>query len=197
MKELLKVIRKVFEVEHSWSAWTRKMIGVVLVASLSINLYERYREVNPVNVRELPVAVLVANNPELGSEIRRMLMELMNRHSELKGIWVYSWADARSLVPVVDVGNQPDPLPLGYFGPSDGPQIGALVLGYCYPSNISHHNESCPINGNEDSWGVIVFLLETDELPRYLADDIRTISHQISHLLYHRTNSDIYSQTND
>lgn len=192
MKELLKLAKALLSVEEGWGKWARKMIGFLLIAVISIQAWEKYQEYSLDNLRETPISALLEENREKKAEIKAWLIEMLQRYPELKGIWIYSWNDARSLIPVMNVGTGENPVPLGSFGPSDGPQIGAYVLGYCLPLNIPQPNETCPINGAEDSWGIIVFQLEDGPISIHLDDDMKAVAQNISHLLYHRTGSDIY-----
>ena len=59
MKELLKIVGGLVTSERDWSRWARKMLSLIIIATLSINTWERYEDHIHTTSRELPVAALL------------------------------------------------------------------------------------------------------------------------------------------
>ena len=118
--------------------------------------------------------------------MQKYLDGLKRADNGLRSIWLYSWPDARSLIPVAHAGGHVNPLPLGYWIISDSDTVGEIVLGSC--SCIDRPGRkllACPIVTENDAWGVVVFEHETgsERLPGY-KNIYAAFAHKLSHIIY-------------
>lgn len=85
-----------------------------------------------------------------------MLESILRSDPAIQSVWLFSWPDALQLIPVMHVGDSRNPLPSGTLQRGDEYAIGAFLFGDCVEVNRHFENFSCPINGFQDSWGVLV-----------------------------------------
>ena len=86
------------------------------------------------------------------------------------------------------VGTGPDPMPLGYLRYGDEEAIGHFVLGQCIELPRNFVNVSCPVNGLDDSWGVLIVVY--DEAPPERPNAVKIVAEKISSILYHNKAND-------
>lgn len=197
MKEFIQLFRNVLAPEKNWGVFTRKALGVVLCASVGAygwNLYNSSTQPKD----EQPVAVVLAESHVRAREVRDTL-ELIKRADPLiESIWLFSWPDARQIMPVMYVGDSVNPLPRGSFIPSDAEALGTFLFGECYQLQRNFINVTCPINGFQDSWGIIVVNYRdgtSSEHIQYQMQHIEAAAQRIGLMLY--SNADHLNQLRD
>ena len=154
MEEFIKLFRNVLAPEADWPKFIRKVLGFTLCVSVGAYGWKLY---DTSNIKgEQPVQTVLARSDSRERQVRGLLESLLRADPNIKSIWVYSWPDARQIVPVMYVGNSSNPLPEGSFVRGDEEALGTFLFGDCYQLARGFSNTTCPINGFEDSWGVIV-----------------------------------------
>ena len=105
---------------------------------------------------------------------------------KLKGVWVYSWPDARTLIPVLHSGHQKDPMPIGYFQIKEASSVGQLVMEQCAEiERLETKLTACPIMAENDAWGVVVFEAKDDtNRPRNWKSIYAALTHKLSNIIY-------------
>ena len=155
MKEFIQLFRNVLAPEKNWGTFARKVLGVTLCVSIGAYGWKLYNSTTQ-PLSEQPVSVVLAGSSVREREVRELLESIKRADNRIVSIWLYSWPDARQILPVMYVGDSLNPLPHGSFIPADAEALGTFLFGRCYQLNRSFSNVTCPINGFEDSWGVIV-----------------------------------------
>ena len=110
-------------------------------------------------------------------QVQQYLDGLIRADPNLSSVWVYSWPDARTLIPVAHAGFHVNPLPLGYFWVTDYKEVGGLVMERCVEMDRLKHLVACPIMAENDAWGVAVFELKENKA-RSLALSLCSIDSQ-------------------
>ena len=155
MEEFIKLFRNVLAPEKNWGTFSRKVLGVALCASVGALGWNFYNTTTQPQ-SERPGAEVIAESDLREKEVRELLETIKRADSEIVSVWLYSWPNARQIVPVMYVGDSLNPLPRGSFIPTDAEALGTFLFGECYELERSFRNITCPINGFEDSWGVVV-----------------------------------------
>jgi len=163
MKEIFDLFRNVLAPESSWGTFTRKVLGVMLCISVGAYGWNLYNRTKPTQ-GEQPVSVVISRSDSREKQVRELLNSILRSDPNIKSIWVYSWPDARQLIPVMSVGDNMNPLPGGSFVRGDEEALGTFLFGECYQLRRQSTNTTCPINGFEDSWGII-FVRYSNETP--------------------------------
>ena len=184
MKEFFKLIDHVIGPDKNWSFFIRKVLSTLLVATIGAYSWHEYTTFNRSHWEELPLHTAIRENG-IEQKVLSYLNTVISAHMDhLKSVWVYSWPDARTLLPVAHAGSPENPIPLGYFQVTDAHQVGELVMEQC--TELHRHNKrliACPIMAENDAWGVVVFecLVDCDEawLSHYQA-----LAHKLAHLIY-------------
>lgn len=187
MKEFTQLFRYVLAPESDWGKFSRKIISILVSATVGAFGFGMYLQYQNPRLGEQPVSVVLSEDKEKSEVIRRSLEALMRADSDIESVWLYSWPDARQIVPVMYVGDSINPLPTGVFSPHDAPLLGIFLFGDCGGLDRNFTNISCPINGNEDSWGVLVINYGEgyeDEIPSYVSSLAEGTGHRIGLLLY-------------
>lgn len=157
MKEFIRLLCHVIAPERDWASLARKLVSVILCASLGALAFRMYSDyTKPKQLGERPVLTVIDNSREKKEVVRRLLISIMESDPSIKSVWLYSWPDALSLSPVLYVGDSINPLPSGTLQRGDEYAIGAFLFGDCVEISREFQNFTCPINGFQDSWGVIV-----------------------------------------
>ena len=186
MEEALKLLNTLFSPTNSWGNFVRKSLTTVLVASIGAYAYNRYEYATRSSWEDLPLhtAIEEGNRKEKAQEyVNDMMREYQ---TSINSIWVYSWPDARNLLPVIQSGHHANPLPLNYFQMQDATAIGQLALEQC--AEVDRPNRSliaCPIIAANDAWGVTIFeIKEGVDRPDYWRSTFGALTHKLSNFIY-------------
>ena len=159
VQSLVELLKSVFKPESDWQHFARKIIGILLSAGLGTLLWTLYLDLH-VNMGEFSVAEVLSSDSIKRERVKDLLNDLENNNNRILSVWLYSWPDARNIVPVMYAGDSVDPLPLGVFRNTDQYPVGSYVLEQCTPLERRFPNHTCPISGFQDAWGVIVVRYE-------------------------------------
>ena len=155
VQSLVDLLKSVFKPESDWQQFARKIIGILLSAGLGTLLWTLYLSPE-VNLGEQTVAEILSTDSDKRERVKDLLNNLEDNNDRIKSVWLYSWPDARNLVPVMYAGDSVNPLPLGVFRNSDQFPVGSYVLEQCTPLDRRFPNHTCPISGFQDAWGILV-----------------------------------------
>ena len=179
---LYKVLSMVVGPEASWSRFSRKVISILLAASIGAVAWNKYTEyTNPI-LTEQSVAITLLEEDKR-RQVQKELENLLKILPGARGVWLYDWPDARTVRPTMRAGEGPDPFPLGYLRDGDQHAIGSWVLGECADVPRAQSICACPINGTWDAWGVLV--VTYDEHPPANPSAVQVVAQKISNILYH------------
>ena len=189
MKDLYDLLRNVFAPESDWSRFLRKVLGVCLAATLGAVgwsfIFLPYHT-KTTETGEEPVSVVIEQYPAKEKAVRRILQQIKDLDSNIRSVWLYSWPDARQLNPVMYVGDSAQPITGGSFHPGDETAMGTFLFGRCaeVPRPISNH--TCPVNGLEDSWGVVTVSYGNaeGEIPAQTKRAVSALVYRIGLILY-------------
>ena len=156
LNALAEVLKAVVKPESSWGKFSRKMLGLVISAAVGASIWNVYFNYQRSILGEVSVGEVLERDPTKRKTVRELLERIKNSNRDIESVWLYSWPDARNLIPVMYVGDSMNPLPLGSFREGDELPVGTFVLNGCISIDRSIINYSCSINGFEDAWGVIV-----------------------------------------
>ena len=188
MKEFVQLFRDVFDPERDWSKFVRKFIGVALTAGLTLTAYGIYhRNYYLPELGEESITTVLRGDPTKRENIKTLLYGIKTSSRDIKSVWLYSWPDARSVVPVMRVGIAEPPLPEGTFLLSDAETLGGYLFGHCGRLPRPFLNYTCPINGMEDSWGILIITYEpgTEGNDHSHVESVTgSIAHRIGLMLY-------------
>ena len=188
MEELTKLFRYVTAPENNWGTFSRKVIGVVVSSTLGALVFGMYYNFyQKPKAGESPVSVIVQGDKSKESRVRQVLSALLSEDRNIESVWLYSWPDARQLVPVMHVGDSKNPLPNGSFIISDSNRIGLFLFGECGSLDRGFENYTCPVNGLENSWGVLVVSYGDsvgDESREMTNAKVKAAAHRIGLILY-------------
>ena len=189
MQGLYDLLRNVFAPESDWSRFLRKVLGVCLAATLgaagwSFIFLPHYTETED---WEQPVSVVIERDPDKGKAVSRILQLIMDLDPNIRGVWLYSWPDARQLNPVMYVGESVSPITGESFQPGDEAAMGTFLFGRCAEVPRAYANVTCPINGLEDSWGVVTVSYGRNpegEIPTQTRRAVSALVYRIGLILY-------------
>lgn len=173
--------------EKDWQTFLRKVLSTILLAgclSFGINEWQSFNDTEGWSDRPLHTRI---ERPGVKDSVIKYLNIVYEQHSNhLQSIWVYSWPDARTLLPVAHVGNPTDPIPVGYFTVKDAGAVGAMVFEQCATlERYNNHLIVCPIFAENDAWGVVVFVCDSPEqAPHDWRNMFRSLAHKLSHIIY-------------
>ena len=184
-EEFIKLLQSMVSPGKTWGCFFRKVISTSLVFTIGAYSFNQYQTLQRSFWEDLPLHTAIEKD-EISDEVNRYINNLLARDPSLRGIWVYSWPDARSLLTVANVGDPINPIPLGYFLRSDAEAVGVLSFAEC--SCIKRPSKkllACPIMANNDAWGVVVF---EHELGTDRPDGYKTLyaalTHKLSNIIY-------------
>ena len=186
MDKVLDIIASMVSPGKTWGCFYRKTLSTLLVAAIGAYGFNVYQRFERSHWEDLPLHTAILEG-DISSRVQTYLDGLKRADPGIKSIWVYSWPDARSLIPVAHAGNHINPLPLGYFIRSDSAAVGELVLQACSCLNRTGKKIlACPIMAENDAWGVIVFEHElgSDRPPGY-KEIYAALAHKLSNIIYH------------
>ena len=182
MDKVIDLIASMVSPGKTWGCFFRKTLSTLLVASIGAYGFNVYQRMERSHWESLPLHTAVKEGDTL-QKVQLYLEGLIQRDSTLKSVWIYSWPDARTIIPVAHDGLHSNPLPLGYFLPRDAEAIGVMTFSQCdwldRPGTFLY---ACPIEVENDQWGVIVFELKVshdDTLGLYLS-----LAHKLSNIIY-------------
>ena len=186
MDKVLDIIAQMISPGKTWGCFFRKTLSTLLVASIGAYGFNAYQRLERSHWEDLPLHTAITEG-DISKQVQQYLDGLKIADSSLRSIWLYSWPDARSLIPVAHAGHHINPLPLGYWLLSDSDSVGEMVLGTC--SCLDRAGKkllACPIITENDAWGVVVFEHEpgTERLPGY-KNIYAALAHKLSHIIYH------------
>ena len=167
----------------TWGCFARKTLSTLLAASIGGYAFNAYQRIERSHWEDLPLHTAIAEDGKT-EKVQVYLDRLMQVDQNLNSVWVYSWPDARTLIPAAHAGSHINPLPLGYFWESDFKEVGGLVMEQCVEMNRSLHLIACPIMAENDAWGVTVFNLK-DRKQSHWRQVYAALTHKLSHIIYH------------
>ena len=186
MDKVLDIVQQMVSPGKTWGCFFRKTLSTLLVASIGAYGFNVYQRLERSHWEDLPLHTAIEEG-DIAREVQNYIDSLKAADPDLVSIWIYSWPDARSLIPVAHAGNHTNPLPLGYFLTSDSSSVGEMVLGTCTPmERPAKKLLACPIVTNNDAWGVVVFEHEADSVRESGYRGIYSaLAHKLSHIIYH------------
>ena len=184
MKEFSELFRYVLAPESDWGKFTRKIISILISASLGAYGQNAYTKYTGSGKGEQPVSVVIRNSRVKEQQVRSLLESIKRTDQTIKSVWLYSWPDALQLVPIMYVGDSVNPIPNGSFIDDDTNVMGTFLFGECAELIRDFKNTSCPINGFEDSWGVLVVNYGQTTPSERSKDIVESVANRISLLLY-------------
>ena len=186
MDEAFKFLNTVASPGKTWGCFFRKSLSTLLVACIGAYGFDQYKNMSRSHWEELPLHTAI----EVGDkrkQTQKYLDSLVHSHGDhLKGVWVYSWPDARTLEPVAHSGHYVDPMPLGYFQVKDAHAIGQMVMEQC--TELTRRDQTltaCPIMAENDAWGVVIFeCKDHGQRPDRWRSVYAALTHKLSHIIY-------------
>lgn len=187
MDKIVDLISKMLTPEHNWGDFARKTLSTLLVASIGAYSFNTYQRLQRSHWEDLPLHTAIDEGTKL-DQVNSYLSSLIQSDSSLLSVWLYSWPNARSLIPVTHAGEHINPLPLGYFIDTDAQVIGELALQHC--SCLKRPGKkllACPIFVENDAWGMILFHhhIGTDR-PEGYKHVYAALAHKLSNIIYHK-----------
>ena len=182
-KEFIKLLEQIVSPGKTWGCWTRKALSTVLAASVGVVGFNAYEGLQRSHWEDLPLHTAISKN-DIANRVQLYLDGLIRADQNLKSVWIYSWPDARSLIPVAHAGYHVNPLPLGYFWVADYKEVGQLVMEKCTQLNRDLHLVACPIMAENDAWGVVIFELKAEKIDHWRSI-YQALTHKLSHIIYH------------
>ena len=180
---IYRVIDMIVGPEASWSKFTRKIISIGVAAAIGGFAWNEYQKIAFPPEFEQSVKALVNSDRDPRAQVQEEMNNLLKILPGAKGVWLYSWPDARNLDAVMRAGEGEDPFPLGYLRNGDQEAIGSWVLGECIDPDRAVAMCACPINGTIDAWGVLVVTYH--EHPPENPSAVQVVARKISNILYH------------
>ena len=183
MDEVVKLLKKQLSPGKTWGCFFRKTLSTLLVACIGAYGFNQYKSMSRSHWEDLPLHTAIAEG-DISQQVQLYLDGLVRADHNLHSAWVYSWPDARTLIPVANGGLHTNPLPLGYFLTTDYKEVGALVMERCVEMERELHLIACPIMAENDAWGVAVFQLK-DKKQSHWRSVYAALTHKLSHIIYH------------
>ena len=186
MDKVIDLITTMVSPGKTWGCFFRKTLSTLLVASIGAYGFNAYQRLERSHWEDLPLHTAVQEEG-VSESVQEYLEKLIDKDPGLKSVWLYSWPDARSLIPVAHAGSAINPIPLGYFIHTDALTIGELALERCSClQRIGQKLLACPIIAENDAWGVLLFE-HNPAIDR--KGDYKSIyaalAHKLSHVIYH------------
>ena len=186
-KEFIKLLGDLVSPGKTWDVFARKALSTLMAASCGVLVFTGYQSLQRSHWEDLPLHTAIQKEG-VADEVQLYLDRLVREHGDhLEAVWVYSWPDARTLIPVAHAGFHVNPMPLGYFRVDDATPVGQLVMEQCaaldrYEKTLT----ACPIMAENDAWGVIVFqCTEDSNRPDRWRSIYATLAHKLSYIIYH------------
>lgn len=189
LKGVVSLLGAVIKPESDWGRFGRKLIGILISASIGAVIWNVYFNYRISQTGERSVGEVLQLKPEKRPVVRKLLERIMASDGNIRSVWLYSWPDATNLSPVMYVGDAVNPLPFGTFRPGDEHAVGSLVLGICSEIDRPLDNYSCPVSGFEDAWGIVVVRYSDDYSPTESQQrGIEAIAKKMGIILYSNRN---------
>jgi len=166
----------------TWGCFFRKTLSTLLVASIGAYGFNAYQRLERSHWEDLPLHTAISEG-DIALEVQKYLDRLVQADPGLESVWLYSWPDARSLIPTLHAGNHVNPLPLGYFWVEDYKEVGALAMERCVQLERKLHLIACPIIAENDAWGVVVFHINGNKTDHWRSV-YQAFTHKLSNLIY-------------
>lgn len=183
MKEFIELFRNVLSPESDWSTFLRKLVGLSIAGATAVVGLHYYTQYTLRDVGEQPVEVMLERSKTKQKRIRQLIETILKLDKSIDSVWVYSWPDALNLVPIMYVGDSTNPIPASSFTPRDAPALGPFLFGQCRELPRQYENLTCPINGLEDSWGIIV-VVSNQELSPTTTSEIEGLARRVGLTIY-------------
>ena len=186
MDKLVELIDHIVTPGKSWGGFFRKTLSLLTIAAMGAYAFNVYQDMQRSHWEDLPLHDAI-DDRDKEKKVEFYLDTLVATDSYLTSVWLYSWPDARTLIPVAHAGDSTDPLPLGYFIRTDSKLVGELVMGQCACLDRPVMKLlACPIMAENDSWGIVVFnhRVETGRPENYKAIYV-ALAHKLSNIIYH------------
>ena len=185
-KLLVDLLKFELSPEKDWQTFLRKVLSTFVFMAVAVLSVDQYRSFTADGWEDRPLHTRIERGDTRSDVIKYLEVVFKQHQKHLSSIWVYSWPDARTLIPVSHVGMPVNPIPLGYFTVNDSGAVGAMVMEQCailertYDSLIA-----CPIFAENDAWGVVVFVCNNpEEAPKDWRNMFRSLAHKLSHVIY-------------
>ena len=181
--KILELVTQIISPGKTWGNFFRKTLSTLLVASIGAYAFNAYRTMGESHWEKLPLHSAIKKNA-VKKEVEQYLQLLINSDPSLLSVWLYSWPDARSLIPVHHAGNHDNPIPLGYFWKTDRSVVGSLVMAEC--DCLERPGKKflvCPIMAENDAWGIILFE-HKNTVPKEYKIVYMTLAHKLADLIY-------------
>jgi hypothetical protein len=185
---LITLVDDLINPSKTWSAFTQKMISIVVVALAALVGVHIYSDFKASTDKFIPVSEMMRVKRGKAEQVKQAMTLVHSRTPEIKSIWLFSWPDAINLDLVHMVGKGANPLPTATFHIEDSADVGKLGMDICTELNRSYKNTACTIFGDGDAWGLIVVVWdETMKLPRNYENLVDSLANRITHLLYYQS----------
>jgi len=183
MKEFIELFRNVLSPESDWSTFLRKLVGVTIAGATAVIGFIVWNQSALRDVGEQPVEVVLDRSRTKQTQVRKLIERILKLDPSINSVWVYSWPDATNLVPIMYVGDSSNPLPSLIFSSRDAEHLGYFLFGECRTLDREFENLTCPINGFEDSWGIIVVTAD-EVLDPFTANEIEGLARRVGLSVY-------------
>ena len=106
LEEGFKLFTSIVSPGKTWGSFARKTLSMLLAADIGAYTFDRYEHMNRSHWEDLPLHTAIEVDDKR-QRSQQYLDSLMRAHQgDIKGIWVYSWPDARTLIPVIHSGHK-------------------------------------------------------------------------------------------
>ena len=186
MDKVIDLIASMVSPGKTWGCFFRKTLSTLLVASIGAYGFNAYQRYERSSWEDLPLHTAIAKG-DIPRNVQKYIEGLKISDPGIKSIWIYSWPDGRTLIPVAHTGGHVNPLPLGYFLQTDYQVVGKLVFQHCEClKRPGKKLLACPIMAENDAWGVIVFEHEPgSNRPAGYKIRYAALAHKLSNIIYH------------
>lgn len=189
MEGLTKLFRYAFAPESDWGKFSRKVLGILISSTLGASAFGvYYNTYHKPKLGEQPISVVIRGDKDKEARLRQIVSALLSSDRNIRSVWLYSWPDAQQVIPIMQAGDSTNPMPNGSFLITDAHLMGLFLFGECGElDRRGFDTHSCPINGFEDSWGVLVVTYHdnSDAESRAITNaKAKAAAHRIGLILY-------------
>ena len=103
MDKVIDLIASMVSPGKTWGCFFRKTLSTLLVASIGAYGFNAYQRMERSHWESLPLHTAVQED-DVSADVQKYLDRLKQTDPSLKSVWLYSWPDARSLIPVAHAG---------------------------------------------------------------------------------------------
>ena len=104
LQALAEVLKAVVKPESNWGKFSRKMLGLVISAAVGATIWNVYFNYQQSQLGEVSVGEVLEQDPSKRKTVRELL-ERIKSQQKIESVRLYSWPDARNLIPVMYVGD--------------------------------------------------------------------------------------------